>query len=292
MNCLTDIRSALINKESRYILVRIDGKFIRQVNFDWDKLSKRYSYVKDIDCLANTKQLVFNKDVTFFIGKNGSGKSTLIKAIASKYGFPAEGGTLNFMFSSSVSDSDSESGHYDFDDQNDLEDIISLVRGYKRAHTSCSYYFRAESFYNVATAMRTFRDRTGLKLQYGGRDMHEQSHGQSYDAFMKHFEKPGLFILDEPESALSPYAQLSLLQHINELRKKGAQFIIATHSPILLALPDVDIISFDGYELKRVFYEDTDIYKIYLRIAFDRENLVKEFLSDIKKEPKKNLYDE
>lgn len=257
----------------------INGRYIRAVNLHWERLEDKNSYIRDIDCLVNLDSLEFNKDITFFVGANGSGKSTVLKAIAKAYGFPPEGGTPNFSFSSTVNDSDSESGFYDFEEKEELSEITTLTKGYRRAKPYDSYYFRAESFYNVATAMLTMRSFGGAALEYGSRGgLHNQSHGQSYESFMEHFANPGLFLLDEPESALSPHAQLSLLKHMNDLRNKGAQFIIATHSPILLAMPDVDIISFDDYELKRVFYEDTDIVKLYQNLVFWRESLIAEAL--------------
>lgn len=257
----------------------INGRYIRAVNLHWDRLEDKNSYVRDIECLARTECLEFNKNITFFVGANGSGKSTLLKAIAMAYGFPAEGGTPNFYFSSTVNDSGSESGFYDFKEKEELSSITTLIKGYKRAKPYDCYYFRAESFFNVGTAMLTMRGFGGEALEYGDRGgMHEQSHGQSYESFMEHFVNPGVFLLDEPESALSPQAQLSLLKHMNDLRNQGAQFIIATHSPILLAMPDVDIISFDSYELKRVFYEDTDIVKLYQNLVFWREALIAEAL--------------
>lgn len=257
----------------------INSQYIRTVQLHWDKLKNRNSYIRNIQCLANTSRLDFDKDITFFVGANGSGKSTLLKAIAKVYGFPSEGGTPNFCFSSSVSDSGQESGYYDYEDDEILSEITTLIKGYRRAKPYNSYYFRAESFYNVATAMLTMRGLRGGALEYGNRGgMHNQSHGQSYESFMGHFKNPGLFLLDEPESALSPYAQLSLLKNMNDLRNKGAQFIVATHSPILLAMPEVDIISFDGYDLKRVFYEDTDIFKLYQGLIYGRESLINEAL--------------
>ncbi|MDR1135342.1 MAG: AAA family ATPase [Clostridiales Family XIII bacterium] len=194
--------------------------------------------------LNKVKELHFNHDVTFLVGENGTGKSTLIEAIAVCAGYNAEGGSKNFNFSTRQTVSN-------------LHQYMTIV---KQAYEKDGFFLRAESFYNTASQI----DALGVNLKgYGGKSLHEQSHGESFLSLVQHrFRGNGLYILDEPESALSPSRQLALLTEINRLVKCNSQFIIATHSPILLAYPGAAIyqITPDGVEL--IEYENCEHYQL------------------------------
>ncbi|HYN97776.1 MAG TPA: AAA family ATPase [Pilimelia sp.] len=173
-------------------------------------------------------RLTLDPAVTFLAGDNGTGKSTLIEAIAVAAGFNPEGGTANFRFSTRAKESP-------------LGEHLRLVRGVGKPRTG--FFLRAESFYNVATEI----ERLGLQGSYGGRSLHERSHGESFlDLAAHRFGPHGLYLLDEPEAALSVHGCLALLTRIRDLVEAGSQFVIATHSPILLAIPDARILQIDG----------------------------------------------
>ena len=232
---------------------------IRSLTIDWDKIN-RDLYLKKIPSLMGLEYLEFNCPVTFFVGENGSGKSTLLEGIAVAYGFNPEGGTKNYSFST-------------YNSHSELHDAIKLVKGLGR--TGWGYFYRAESFYNVATA----EDEYGREI--GGRPLflHQKSHGESFVTMaMENFNGNGLYILDEPEAALSPQRQLSLLYQISECSKAGGQFIIATHSPILLGLPGAEILTFDNGKLHPCSYEETDSYKVTEMFINDRKRLLNELL--------------
>lgn len=210
------------------------------------------TYVVNLPCLKGIEQLSFNKRVTFLVGENGSGKSTLLEAIAVNMGFNAEGGTMNFNFASQETHSS-------------LYKHITCIKGVKRPKDG--FFLRAESFYNVATEIDKLDSEPSfgppIKMSYGGVSLHEQSHGESFMALvLNRFGGNGLYLLDEPEAALSPSRQLSLLVKINELVKTNSQFIIATHSPLLLAFPDSEILMLDEKGIKSTPYEETEHYFI------------------------------
>ncbi len=207
-------------------------------------------YVDDIPAIAKLSVLELNAPVTFFIGENGSGKSTLIEAIAINYGFNPEGGTKNFNYSTFVSHSE-------------LHNSIVLHKGVKRPKDG--FYLRAESFYNFATEVNRLDEGTNTLIgSYGGKSLHAQSHGESFISLVANrFGGRGLYILDEPEAALSPTRQLSLLTLIHDLVADDSQFIIATHSPLLMAYPGAEILelSDNGITLKN--YVETEHYTVY-----------------------------
>ncbi len=233
---------------------------IKGINIEWDKIHGN-SYLRDIESISSIRNLTFNKPVTFFVGENGSGKSTMLEAIAVAYGFNPEGGTKNYCFST-------------YDSHSELCDSIRLIRGYNRAEWG--YFLRAESFYNVATA-----EEEEYSLDSEGRKVytsyyHKKSHGESFLAIAQDNFKPnGVYFLDEPEAALSPQRQLTLLLEIYNCAKEGSQFIIVTHSPILLGMPDAEILSFDSGELHTIGYEETDSYKITEMFLHNREQLLR-----------------
>lgn len=234
--------------------------FIRSLSINWDSIDE-YSYLRKIPSIFAIDELEFHNAVTFFVGENGSGKSTLLEAIAVNYGFNPEGGTRNYNFLT-------------FDSHSELCDALTLSKGYKKA--KWGYFLRAESFYNVATAKEEYsRGAGGVPQHY-----HERSHGESFlHLVQENFSPNGLYILDEPEAALSPQRQLILLLEIVRCVREGSQFIIATHSPILLGFPDAEILNFDD-ELRPCRYEDTESYIITKMFVNDRERVLRQLLEN------------
>lgn len=219
------------------------------------------SYIFDLPFVKSLGQLDLKKKVTFFVGENGSGKSTLLEAIAVSMGFNAEGGTRNFNFSTKATHSP-------------LYKYITVIKGVKRPQDG--FFLRAESFYNVATEVERLDENGGLMKYYGGKSLHNQSHGESFMSLvMNRFKGKGLYILDEPEAALSPTRQLSLMIRINELVKNSSQFIIATHSPILLAFPNADIYEINGEGVRLTGYEETEHYAVTRQFLNNPQKMLK-----------------
>lgn len=197
---------------------------------------KRYPF--NIPAVRDMGLLLPHPDVTFFVGENGAGKSTVLEAIAVALGLPAEGGTRNV--------------HRTQQETSPLHGVLRLAKGWKRPGSS--YFLRAESLFNVFT----YLDEIGSPSP----SMHLRSHGEAFMDTMLAFRGDGLYLLDEPEAALSPTRQLAALALIDRLVKEGAQFIIATHSPILLAYPNAKICLFDGTGISETAYEDTEHYAV------------------------------
>ncbi len=226
--------------------------YISKILFD-DNLSKD-SYLHNlpiIKYLKREKEISFNSNITFFVGENGTGKSTLLEAIAVAYGFNAEGGSINFTFSTN-------------DTHSSLYENIQIA---KRKFAKDGFFLRAESLYNVATNIDQMDKEPSFDPyvieSYGGVSLHKQSHGESFLSIVQNrFFGNGIYILDEPEAALSPNRLLTLMSEINRLIKKDSQFIIATHSPLLLAFPDAKIFEFSENGIKQVSYKETQHYKI------------------------------
>ena len=245
---------------------RTDGKtatqqdmFIRSFSIDWDKLEDG-SYVKEIPALNSLREFQFRKRITFFVGENGSGKSTLLEALAIAKGLNPEGGTRNYNFST-------------YDDYSTLKSAITFQSGMLKP--KWSYFLRAESFYNVASeAARNYNDDGCMT------DFHARSHGESFLEFILENDEKGLYFMDEPEAALSPQRQLTLLLHLVKMAEKGSQFIIVTHSPILLGTPDADIVSFDEGELHRISYEETESYQVTKLFLENREVMLRQLLQE------------
>lgn len=215
------------------------------------------------------KSLTLSSKVTFFVGENGTGKSTLIEAIAVAYGFNPEGGTKNFNFSTNESHSD-------------LWKYITLSKG---KYAKDGFFLRAESFYNVASNIDKMDEESSfsppLINSYGGVSLHRQSHGESFLALVQNrFSGNGIYILDEPEAALSPMRLLTLIVEIDNLVKKNSQFIIATHSPILMAFPNAEIIEFSQKGIKSVNYKDTEHYQITRSFLENPGKMLKYLLTD------------
>lgn len=232
----------------------------KKKNLHIDEDGNQYPY--DVQALRGFRELVFRKDVTFIIGENGSGKSTLVEAIAVNSGFNPEGGGRNFNFKTAETHSE-------------LYKDLRLVRSAYR--NKDGYFLRAESVYNLATEIDSIG--YGILSSYGDTSLHEQSHGESFfNIFMNRLYGTGLYILDEPEAALSLNSTFSFLVRMKQLVELESQFIIATHSPILLAYPRADIylVTEDGLEL--VQYEDTEQYKQTRYFLNNHERMMAELL--------------
>lgn len=218
--------------------------FIRHVSLLREKIDAPGQYPFSLPAIRDLETLELHPKVTFLVGENGSGKSTLLEAIAVCLGFNAEGGSKNFRFGTRASHSE-------------LHEFLRVARGIRRPKDG--YFLRAESFYNVATEI----EKLDVVEAYGGTSLHEQSHGESFlTLMMNRLGGEGLYIFDEPEAALSPQRQLAVLSRIHDLVGEGSQFIIATHSPILMAYPEAWIYSCSASGLARVEYRDTEHYQV------------------------------
>ena len=237
------------------------SQLIKSVTIDWDRIGKE-SYLWNITAIRGIESIVFSHPVTFFVGENGSGKSTLLEAIAIAYGFNPEGGTRNYSFST-------------YDSHSELCNAVRLSRGVR--HSGWGYFLRAESFYNVATKEEEYSRGPGGRPQH----YHEKSHGESFLALVQNSFRPnGLYLLDEPEAALSPQRQLTLLMEIDRCVKENSQFIIVTHSPILLGMPGAEILSFDNGPVHTCSYEETDSYQVTSMFINHREQILKRLLEE------------
>jgi predicted ATPase len=199
-----------------------------------------------LPAIRSLDTLTLHPKVTFLVGENGAGKSTLMEAVALNLGLNAEGGSRNFRFTTRPSHSE-------------LHKFIRLRKGINRHLKDC-FFFRAESYFNLATEV----EQLGVGQSYGGRPLHEQSHGESFFALIQNrFFGEGLYLLDEPEAALSPMRQMSFISALHDMVIGGSQFLIATHSPIIMAYPDAWIYVLDDLGgARRVEYKQTEHYKV------------------------------
>ena len=212
----------------------MNSQFIQSISINWDRIG-RDSYLRDIEAIRGMEQMVFKSPITFFVGENGSGKSTLLEAT--------------------------------YDSHSELYDALRVFRGIHKP--GWGYFLRAESFYNVATMEMDYADERHPSERY-----HEKSHGESFLAIaQRHLRPNGLYLLDEPEAALSPQRQLTLLMEIWECARQESQFFIVTHSPILLGIPDAEIWTFDDGPVHRCSYEETDSYQVTEMFINSREYL-------------------
>lgn len=210
--------------------------------------------------------LTLHSRICFFAGENGAGKSTLLEAIAAHYGFGREGGNRNFANDSTRSN-------------HSVDPLVGALRLSFDKRTGAGYFLRAETFFNAAS----YVDEVGMRESYGGQSLHAHSHGETFFTVLDlKFRRNGLFLLDEPEAALSPQRQLAFLVLIHDVLKKhkDAQFIISSHSPILLGYPKAQILSFDDGSIHEVEYEETSSAQIVRHFVNEREAFLEELLKE------------
>jgi predicted ATPase len=224
----------------------VGGPYLIHLELLRDRVPSFDQYPYCLPALRTLERLSFHPKVTFLVGENGTGKSTLLEGLALSVDLNPEGGSRNLNFATRQSHSD----------------LVRCLRVAKTMNLARdSYFLRAESFYNVATEI----ERLGPDLlpAYGGRSLHEQSHGESFFALFRHrFRGNGLYLMDEPEAALSPKRQLEFLSVLHEYCKQGAQLVIATHSPIIMAYPDARIYVLDAAGVREVPYQETEHYLV------------------------------
>ena len=240
------------------------ARFLEYVRLDPAGLPSGYPFdLPVVRWLARTPRLSFGPGVTFVVGENGSGKSTLVEAVAVASGFNPEGGSRNFRFATRPSES-SLGGH--------------LVLGRGTAKPRTGFFLRAESHYNVATEI----ERLDLQPVYGGVSPHDRSHGESFlDLTLHRFGPNGLYLLDEPEAALSVRGCMALLTRLADLVRRNCQVVIATHSPVLLALPGAPILQIDGDgSVARVPFDDALPVRLTREFLADPERLVRILLGE------------
>lgn len=237
----------------------------------WRRPAPEHSYINQIPVVQYLKEkerINFNAPVTFFVGENGTGKSTLLEAIAIAAGFNPEGGTKNFNFSTRETHSE-------------LCGCIALA---KYGYPKDGFFLRAESIYNVASNIDDLdEDGRGRRVidSYGGISLHKQSHGESFLAIMENrFGGNGLYILDEPEAALSPMRLMRLMAKMDDLVKRNSQFIISTHSPILMAYPGAEILELCEDGVRSVSYKETEHYQTTLRFLQNPDKMLGYILGD------------
>ncbi len=241
--------------------------FLKSIRFNWKKAQNNNKFPFNISSIRGLEKIELLTNITFFVGENGSGKSTLLEAIAMKSGFSLVGGGQSSLLDAS-------------EDKHNLEDIITLSWMPK---VTSGFFLRAETFYDFASYIDEMaKEFPGAYQPYGGKSLHKQSHGEAFlSLFLHRFNSRGIYFLDEPEAALSPARQLTFLRLMHQLDKSGkAQFIIATHSPVLMAYPGATIYDFDQTPLQIINYEDTEHYFITRRFLNDRESFLHELFEE------------
>lgn len=232
--------------------------FLREIRFNWSESKILDKYPFNIPSLRSVDKIDTEYNVVFFLGENGSGKSTLLESLANKCGFATVGGSRNQTL---------------LDNRGNFE-LSKIMKLSWLPKVNNGFFLRSESFFNFANYLDELAEDDNpyvVYRPYGGKSLHHQSHGESFmSLFNNRFNRKGIYILDEPEAALSPQSQLGFLRMIWELEMRGnSQFIIATHSPILLAYPKSKIYNLNDGEIKEVQYKDTEHY-----------TLTKDFLND------------
>lgn len=230
----------------------ISSQYVSRITLRREKVESFDQYPFSLPAIRSLESIDLHPKVTYFVGENGTGKSTLLEGIAINLGFNAEGGTKNFRFGTRRSHSE-------------LHEFLRIAKGVRRPRDG--FFLRAESFFNVATEIENLdaEPAPGPPIidSYGGRSLHEQSHGESFLALItERFGGQGIYILDEPEAALSPQRQLAVLKRIHDLVLDRSQFIIATHSPLLMAYPDSKIYLCSRDGISPVSYEDTEHFQV------------------------------
>jgi predicted ATPase len=234
--------------------------FLRYLELKRDEVTDWKTYPFNIPAISMLERLELHSAVTFLVGENGSGKSTLIEAIAIRAGFNAEGGSKNFRSAHRPSESS-------------LHSSIRLVRGTRREKTG--FFLRAETMFNVSTEAEEYHD-------YGWTDLHEMSHGEAFLwVAVNKFREGGLFVLDEPEAAMSPQRQLALLVRIHQLVQAGSQFVISTHSPMLMAYPSATIFLLDRTGIHKTRYEETEHYAVTRDFLQDPGSRIRKLFGEV-----------
>lgn len=247
-----------------------DPPFLKSVTLRREFVESFDVFPYSIPAIKQLTTIQMHPRVTFFVGENGTGKSTLLEAIAVAEGFNAEGGSRHAMFST----------------KNTHEATLptKLWLGKNKIPRGDSFFLRAESFYNLSS----YVDQLGFdpaKNPYGPVPLHQQSHGEAFLTLMlKRFTGNGLYLFDEPEAALSPQRQLTFLAGLHDLVQRGGQFIIATHSPIILAYPNALILQFTANGIAPIAYQDTEHYKVTRAFLMRTDLMLKELLSDAEEE--------
>jgi len=239
---------------------------LKRVSLLREQIARWDAYPFNIPAIQSLKSLEITSRVCFFVGENGAGKSTLLEAIADHYGFGLEGGNRNFSPGTTAS-------------VNSIKPLARVLRLSFTKRTGAGFYLRAESFFNVASHV----DGAGASNSYGGKSLHDQSHGESFLSLLQNrFTRSGFYLMDEPEAALSPQRQLSFLVLLHDLVTKNndIQFVIATHSPILLAYPEAQILSFDGGKVHQITYRESQPFQLVSRFVAAPERYINALFSE------------
>jgi len=244
---------------------------LKKIKILRDRVEDWKSYPFSVPAISDLDELVLRSRICFFTGENGSGKSTLLEAIAIHYGFGREGGTRSFSVDTT------ESNH-------SVDALARALRLSFNLRTGKGFFLRAESFFNTASYLDAIDGGSGDVLKYyGGLNLHDHSHGEIFFKLLElKFQRNGLFLLDEPEAALSPQRQLAFLVLLNDVLKKykDAQFIISTHSLVLLGYPKAQIVSFDEGPLHEIGYEETAPMQIVRHFVNQRESFLEELFNE------------
>jgi len=247
---------------------------LKRITILRDRVSDWDGYPFSVPAIRALGELSIGSRICFFTGENGSGKSTLLEAIAAHYGFGPEGGNRNFQNDST------QSNH-------SIDPLVRALRLSFDSRTGAGYFLRAESLFNTVSHMDALDAEPGhsppISAFYGGQSLHTRSHGEAFFTLLDlKFRRNGLFLLDEPEAALSPQRQLGFLVLMHDVLKKykDAQFIISTHSPVLLGYPKAEILSFDDGQIHRIEYDETIPAQIVRRFVNDREGFLDELLNE------------
>jgi len=239
---------------------------LKRVTLLRDRVKDWNRYPFSVPAIRHLEQIDFRSRIVFFVGENGSGKSTMLEAIAEHSGFNREGGSRHMGHSTT--------------ERGSASDLVEALRLSWTPKILRGFFLRAESFFNTATLI----DEIGSLEPYGGKSLHDQSHGESFLAlFENRFFRSGFYLLDEPEAALSPQRQLSLLLILHDLLQgnQSIQFIIATHSPLLLAYPGAQILFFDGDRLSEIAYRETPPYQIYSGFLRDPDLYLRHLFAEL-----------
>jgi predicted ATPase len=239
---------------------------LKKITIRRERITNGNEYPFNIPALASLKTLEITSRICFFVGENGSGKSTLLEAIASHYGFGFEGGNRNFSPHTTASVAS-------------IQPLVSALQLSFTNRTGSGFYLRAESFFNVASHV----DSIGGWDSYGGKSLHDQSHGESFLSLLQHrFTRSGFYLMDEPEAALSPQRQLSFLVLLHDLlaENENIQLLVATHSPILLAYPGAQILSFDGGKIHQITYRESQPFQLVSRFVSDPDRYLNALFSE------------